>query len=319
MPKLTLSVRIAAASLLLLGAFHAIFWIMLAFSSRANLPTEFPFNYFFPLFCAIAAAGILGIVVALGLFRARNWARIAAIALAALVAFFCVISILVPVALAFGFFLPSDWGIDIPSKTDLIRLVFVYFFVFALALWWIFLFSRKSVAAQFSGSSAFASVDIPKKPACPPPIALLAWLMIISSALSALSWPLILGKIPAMLFTNVFSLNTSKWIWAANNLLFAACGVGLLRLQRWSYTGAIALHAFWLVSLFVSQLSPSYDSYLQTCINALEIPQMYPELSLPRFPHWLNALVTAIPTALLIAGLFYYRRSFLQAAADAQR
>ncbi len=319
MPKLTLSVRIAAASLLLLSVFHSIFWTMLAVSSKANLPTEFPFNYFFPVFCAIAGAGISGVVVAVGLFRARNWARIAAIALAALVAFFCALSILVPVTLVFGFFLPTGFGIEIPSKTDMIRLIFVYFFVFGLSIWWIFLFSRKSVAAQFSGSNAFASVDIPKKPACPPPIALLAWLMIISSALSALSWPLILGKIPAMLFTNVFSLNTSKWIWAANILLFLACGIGLLKLQRWSYTGAIVLHAFWLVSFFVSQLSPAYERYLSACLNALQFDQSTIVFIHLKSSPWVTALSTAIPTALLIAGLFYYRRSFLQAAAEAER
>lgn len=143
--------------------------------------------------------------------------------------------------------------------------------------------------------------------------------MIISSGLSGLSWPLIVGKIPAMLFTHVFSMASSKWIWAANIVLFLVCGIGLLKLQRWSYTGTIALHIFWLVSMFVSQMSPLYDSYLRLCLNALEIPQTYPELSLPRFSPWLTATVSAIPAALLIAGLFYYRRSFLKAAEDSHR
>ena len=120
-----------------------------------------------------------------------------------------------------------------------------------------------------------------------------------------------------MLFIHVFSMATSKWIWAANIVFFLICGLGLLKLQRWSYTGTIALHAFWLVSMFVSQMSPFYELYLRLCLNALEIPQTYPELSLPRSSPWLTAIVSAIPTALLIAGLFYYRRSFLKAAAEA--
>src|SRR5262249_22036861 len=146
--------------------------------------------------------------------------------------------------------------------------------------------------------------------ACPPPIALLAWLMIVSSALSAVSWPLILGRIPAMLFTHIFSPQASLWIWIANILFFLLCGIGLLKLQHWSYTGTIALHVFWLASPFVSQLSPQYPAYLQNCLSALEIQENYPGLNLLRFPQWISAVITALPTALLIAGLFYYRRSF---------
>src|SRR5262249_15288346 len=94
MAKLSQSVRIAAGSLLLLSMLHVIFWTVLAISSRANLPAEFPFYYFFPVFCFIAAAGLFGILVGVGLFRARNSARIAALVLAALVAFFCALAFL---------------------------------------------------------------------------------------------------------------------------------------------------------------------------------------------------------------------------------
>ena len=120
-----------------------------------------------------------------------------------------------------------------------------------------------------------------------------------------------------MLFTHVFSMTSSKWIWAANVILFLICGIGLLKLERWSYTSAIVLHAFWLGSMFVSQLTSAYEPYLRTCISALVIPQLYPGLSVPHFSPWLTATVSAIPTALLIAGLFYYRASFLKAADEA--
>jgi len=319
MAKLTPAVRVAAASLLLLSMVHTAFWTILAVSARANLPARFPFNYFLPLFCIIATAGLFGILVAVGLFYARSWARIAALALAALVLFFCALGILVLSTLAFGFALPAGLGTEVPAmnKSDFVRLMFVYLFVFALAIWWIFLFARKSVAVLFSGNTASNVLDLPKRPAYPRPIALLAWLMILSSALSALSWPLILGRIPAMLFMHIFSPATSKWIWALNIMLFMACGIGLLKLQRWSYTGTIALHVFWVGSLFVTQLSPLYEQYLGTCLTVLQAEETMSFVIHFKIPNWIAAIMTAIPTALLILGLFYYRPSFLKAAREA--
>ncbi|MBS1842110.1 MAG: hypothetical protein JST77_14815 [Acidobacteria bacterium] len=42
-------------------------------------------------------------------------------------------------------------------------------------------------------------------------------------------------------------------------------------------------------------------------------------MNLLRFPQWISAVASAIPTALLIAGLLYYRPGFLKAVADSER
>lgn len=320
MLTLTPAVRVAATSILLLSIVHIFFWALLAITLRTDLPSEFPYNYFVPIMSVISGAGLLGVFVSVGIFRACNWARIAAIALAAIAAFFCALGMLMPLLVVFGGLPLADLGLDIhvAQKNDFVRLFLIYLFVFSLAIWWIFLFSKKSVAIQFSPNAAAAAPAAPKKPACPPAIALLAWLMIISSTLSAISWPLILGRIPAMLFTHIYYQPASNWIWAINLILFLACGIGLLKLKRWSYTATIVLHTFWLVSLLVSQFSPLYDQYMRICLDALEINQNYPGLNLIRFPQWIAAVTTAIPTLLLIIGLFYYRILFLKAVADSR-
>lgn len=319
MRPLTPAVRVAASSILLLSFVHIIFWAILAITLRPELPHEFPYNYFFPILCLFSVAGVPGIFVGAGLFYARNWARIAAIALGAITAFFCALGMLLPLLILFAVLPLGGLGVDLPvAKGDFFRLFLVYLFIFSLSLWWIFLFSRKSVIAQFTVGAVSVAEATPKKPACPPPIALLAWLMIASSALSALSWPLILGRIPAMLFTHIYSASTSAWIWIVNLLLFSVCGIGLLKLRRWSYSGTILLHVFWLISLFVSQLSPLYDGYMKICLHALELPQTYPGLDVVHLPQWVMVLATAIPTLLLIVGLFYYRRSFLKAVEDSR-
>jgi hypothetical protein len=315
MPRLPISARIAATSILLLSLAHIVFWTTAAFLTRsfglnASPNAILPVGMYF-----IAGAGFGGVVVAVGIFKARNWARIATLVLGALTAFICALALVILFALIakpIGFS-PLDSLIE-QNRRNFDWLALIYLSVFLLAIWWVVLFSRKGIAERFSaGPNAVieSTVNIQK---CPPPIALLAWLMIISGALSAISWPLIFGKIPAMLFMHIFSAQASQLIWSINTLLFLICGIGLLKLRRWSYTGTIALHIFWLVSLFVTQLSPLYNRYLSLCLVALSPPNSYFSLGLDRLPQWVSASLSAVPTALLIAGLFYYRPTFLKAA-----
>ena len=315
MSKLSFSVRIAAALLVFFSILHVFFWAIIAISAQ-SLHRDYPNTLLFPIASVFSAAGLGGLFIGAGLLRGRSWARISTLVLAALVAVFCVLGVLALLLILVGN-VAAVLGIEIgpDSKSYLTGMGILYFFVLCIAIWWIYLFSRSSVAEQFTAPSAPIVANVPKKPACPPPIALLAWLMIVSSFLSAISWPLILGKIPAMLFTHIFSSTTSKWIWITNIALFLVCGVGLLRLRRWSYSGAIALHTFWLISVFVMQLSSDYDAYMRRCIETLRLGEAYPALSRIHVSPWASAVTTAVPTALLIAGLFYYRRSFVQAVA----
>jgi hypothetical protein len=299
----------------LLSVLHTIFWGYTAFSLRVELPTEFPYNYIFPVMSLFSAIGLIGVFVGLGLFNGRNWARTAILALAGAGAFFCVFAMAVVLGLLFISGSTTELALH---RDDSLRVLLIYFLVFLIAVWWIILFSRQRVAAQFSSNASSALLSA-KGPSCPPPIALLAWLMIASGTLSALSWPLILGKIPAMLYTHIFSPQESRWIWGVNTILFLACGIGLLKLQRWSYSTTIALHVFWLTSLFVTQLSPLYIRYRSICLGALSMPNSYIPLGIDRMPQWASALFSAIPTGLLIAGLFYYRPAFVKVVADSRR
>jgi hypothetical protein len=317
MPKLTLTVRIAAGSILFLSLIHILFWGLVAFGSVFIGLAIGQFALLFLTLCAISIGGVGGIVVAVGIFRTKNWARIAALALGAIVACVCAFAVLVLCVLIFGLINPGVSNNPVEdNRANFIKMAWVYIFIFSVATWWIFLFSRKSVASQFPAPAVPSMTQSLKGSACPPPITLLAWLMIVTSALSAISWPLLLGRIPAMLFTHVFSAQTSKWIWTLNILLFLICGVGLLKLQRWSYTGTIALHAFWLVSLFITQLSANYPRYLGACLAALQADETTVYFIHFGSSPWVAAISSAIPTALLIAGLFYYRRAFLKTVQD---
>ena len=319
MPKLSLAVRFAASSILLLSFVHIAFWALMGFWVHLMGINGNQFTILYVAIGVISVGGFAGVAIVVGVLKAKNWARLGALALGGVSAFISAFALFVLFLLiAIGspsFGLLTNLVED--NRGGFVKLGLVYLFVFSLAVWWIVLFSRKSVVAQFS-SGAEARIPLTaSKPVCPPPIALLAWLSIISSALAAFSWPLIFGRIPAMLFTRVYPIQTSQWIWAANILLFLLCGVGLLKLYRWSYDATIVLHVFWTVSLFFSQFSPNYPGYIRECLLALEFPSTINDPTAFVFPYWLTAILSVVPTFLLVVGLFYYRRSFLRAAAEA--
>ncbi len=320
MPKLSLSVRISAYSICALSFFHVLFWAYLAHSIEGSFLPGFPNFAVAPMLWVFSLVGFIGIAIGVAILSRKSWARVAALVLAALVACFCAFGglLLTPIALriiggGFGMAESSE------DRNAYAGLALIYFAILALACWWIYALSRRDAAAQFAQSDSPAANLAAKRLACPPPIALLAWLMVASALLSGASWRLILGKIPAMLFNHIFSNGPSKWIWIVNIVLFLVCGIGLLRLQRWSYTGAIALHVFWLISIFVTQMSANYETYTRTCVDALNLGEAYPVLNRLHFSPWIAATFTALPTSLLIAGIFYYRRSFLQAVRDSHR
>src|SRR5260221_2240531 len=161
MPKLSLSVRVAAASIVFLSVAHIIFWASLALAARSNDSSEFPHSYLFGSLCVFSAAGLPGIVVDVGLFRSTNWARVAALVLSVLVACFCAFSALALFIVSFGT-LSLGLGVEIPQKSDLLRVGIVYLLIFALAVWWLVVFSRQSVAVRFSSLSLPEPYDVPE-------------------------------------------------------------------------------------------------------------------------------------------------------------
>src|SRR5262249_16378026 len=147
------SVRITAASILALSAIHIFFWAALAIAAHSAAPATYPANLLFPVATVFSVAGTVGIFVGVGVFRPPAWARIAALVVAALVLLFCGFGMLILATALFGLF-GLGLGIEIPitSKTYLISTGLVYLSIFLLAIWWIYVLSRKSVASFFASA-----------------------------------------------------------------------------------------------------------------------------------------------------------------------
>ena len=93
-----------------------------------------------------------GVVVATGLLRRRNWARIAIIVWAGIMTFLSLLMLLAGIIVLFK--APES------EDTSIAGLVFLFTFfglTFFTGIWWLVLFTRKSVIEQFASSDPRSS------------------------------------------------------------------------------------------------------------------------------------------------------------------
>ena len=180
--------------------------------------------------------------------------------------------------------------------------------------WWLFLFSRKSVAAQFAG---VLGAPAPQKPSPPTPIAILAWLYITSAAHIVLL-PFLPFSLPFMLFGHFFFGTVSTVAYILVCLIFVTAGIGMLKLKQWSYSLSIGLQSFFLASTIVTVLNPNYEAQIASWNERLQEAMQLPadlryNPMYQHHPHWTMYVGPAIPLAVIVMQ-FYYRRRFLSEA-----
>ena len=133
---------------------------------------------------------ILGLFTGVGLLRLQKWARISALVWSGVTAAMCALIIV------FSVFIPLPMPPNAPdTPVNLLTYVRVATVVFyglplAIAIWWLILFNRKKVAAQFVASDISGALDpsgfpidapAPSKPELPLPIAVLAGFLLLST------------------------------------------------------------------------------------------------------------------------------------------
>lgn len=314
-------VAILSGLLVLLGCSLAFFGTFLN-SAPANSPAAQPFvkNAMLTTMGFMMAVAILGIATGIGLILLRNWARISVLIWAGFCVFFGAIGILA------AFFIPLFTSENVPNlpadSLRAVRLILLCFYGLPLIVgtWWLVLFNRKSVKAQFAGITSSAEPGIPQKPRCPLPIAVLAWFYI-SSILNLVFLPFLPFRVPILIFGRALTGAAGMTVMTVSCLLLAVCGVGLLKLKPWSYSLTIGLYLFWLASTVVSVLSPNYnrvmDSFLKEMQASLHLPET--QFSPTNFTHhygWAMALGLLF-TGAILGLLVYYRPRFLKAASAA--
>jgi hypothetical protein len=270
-PAVTVSAVIALIGsilTLLMGILMLVIMVIAPIPQSAAIPASPEFSKV--LFAALSLIYILpaiwGIATSIGLFRLKNWARISMIVFSVLLilmaGFSGLISMLIPT--------PSSAGTHAPASIMVGVRIFMGVFWLSLlgvGIWWLVLFTRAGVQAQFAQRSiAMAGLPVPtgepiqmlasaSQPGSKRPlsITIIAWLMLVGCAFIPLSFFM---KTPMVLFTRLITGWAAFALLAIYGLLTLFAGIGLLRLKSWGRTVAIALYVFGFLNGFVFYFAP---------------------------------------------------------------
>jgi uncharacterized membrane protein (DUF2068 family) len=266
------------------------------------------------------AVSVLGICTGAGLLRRKHWARFSALVWAGISAPFSALAFLAILLIPF----PSQPGAPAGLPLFLhLSLGALYGIPFGIGIWWLILFNRKTISAEFAapitGEATMFPGDplqssAPTQPRSPLPITVLAWFMLISS-LSAVF--LLLLPYPAIFF----GIALRGWVRTVALVLSCLwCGVagfGLLRLKRWGYWLAAGLQILGLMNGTITLLSPEYDAIMRESMASMNLPSRVPGLMMEHL-RGIASIGLVFPIALLVL-LLWYRPRFLEASAAATR
>jgi hypothetical protein len=290
---------------------------------------------------AFLAVALFGIACGVGLIRFRNWARISTLVWSGIAAPICL------AAMTAMLLIPLPPTPSSPIPNFVLRLIVCTFYgaPLAIAAWWLILFTRPRIIAQFRAaapsaagatgdpftalpSPANAPVDdsgftstipatysppsTPPRPSIPLPIIVLSCFFLIGAASIFL---IFFVHIPAMVFGRAFTGLTGSTIYATWCLLYAIAGIGMLRRVSWAYSVAIAVQILSIISGIMTVLSPNFDSMMRRAMINMDLPP--PEVySSPSMAHLRGFSVMGLIFPLAILGLLaYYRPRFLEACA----
>jgi len=272
------------------------------------------------------ALGIFGIFTGAGLLRLKNWARITTLIWAGIMVA-CVSLTLVATLL-----MPSSGIPNQPPEMDNFAQIFMVcidVIPVAIGIWWLILFNRKAIVAQFSSGAsvvALAATTMPGesfplqaqattvKPSCPLPVAVVAGFSILGSLSLVFVF---FTRMPALIFGHAVHGPAGTGILVFTCLLNLTAGIGLLLLKRWSHTLSLALQFFGLCSGTVTMLSSNYDALMREALASSLIwtNQAYTDEYFHRLRSF--SLIGLLGPVVILVVLLYYRARFLQAASGA--
>ncbi|HXR32178.1 MAG TPA: hypothetical protein VN830_00610 [Verrucomicrobiae bacterium] len=294
----------------------------------------------------LLALNIFGIFVGANIFRRRNWARISILIWGGLMAFFSAITMVAT------FFIMNNLPSTLPNAAETATFMAVFKWVMALfytiplgvGIWWLILFTRKPVVDEFNplcarlhpgktlDSSGFPQEPppppsyVPGGPACPLPLLIIAGLDIFSgvSMLTLLIVPYsFISALPIFLFGHAFHGGFALVFFVLLGIVYAVCGVGIIKLKPWALDPLIWCKALFFLSGVVTFLNPHFMPMMKEAILKMvpKIPDLPANAQIPAnlFPFsdtYFKAMMVfgfAFGAAML-ALLIVYRKRYLEAA-----
>ena len=263
---------------------------------------------------------IFGVVTGAGLLRLQNWARISALVWAGVSAFFSFFGILIMSVMPF----PTTPGAS-PEFLAGLRwgMALVYSLPLCIGIWWLILFNRAAIRLQFANPhDASGDSGVSPRPRCPLPVAILAWIFIVSALSSIPLMYFMPFPIPVILFGHTVPGVAGKFFLGLNCALIPIAGVALLKLKPWSYPLTIVLNVFWFASGIVTLFSPNYKTTMKTFMTQMHDSAHFANAG-PQPPEFLpstswSAVFVLAFYGLALGILLYYRKPFLETAKTSQ-
>ena len=305
----------SALIVLLLGITLASFAFLGSQATAQMPPSIKTFTEVTLAICLIVA--IFGVVTGVGLLRLQNWARISALVWAGLSTLFSFFGVLIMSLMP----LPATPGAS-PAFLAGLRwgMTLFYSLPLCIGIWWLILFNRAAIKSQFSSPSGDSGVSL--RPRCPLPVAILAWVFIVSALTSIPLLYFMPFRIPVILFGHTLPVLAGKIFLDLNCVLIPVAGAALLKLKPWSYPLTIAMNVFWLASGVVTLLSPNYKTTMTAFMAQMDDSMHFPN-SGPQPPEFLpsttgSAIFLFALYGLALGILLYYRKPFLETAKASQ-
>jgi hypothetical protein len=321
-PRASTAITVAGIFAILSGACVALLSVatLTLFSStrfaKSSLFPAFmlPVLIFFWIFLLLC--GLFLSVVGIQVIRLRNWARISLLVIAGLMLFFGVMGIAVIFVTLFVS-PPADPRVSRGLLAAILALI--YAIPTAISAWWLILFTRSSVVAQFHD---FAMLQAPRAPStmsvfnnpeCPLAVRIIGWYL--GSFILVIPFiPFLPSSVPAMYFGKVFFGPAALGVYAFNFALISIPGIGLLLLKRWSYPLTIASQLLASVNAIFTTSSPSYEASVRAVFEKMNIPNFPSNTEqMLHYSRYFNLIGLLIPIAIVVT-LFIARGKFYEAA-----
>jgi hypothetical protein len=303
----------AFAALIMVASFAIIARTDFSAYGVALTPAMRSILYFTWAFFLLGACFVL--VSGIYVIRLRNWARLSILTFAGCGLFFGVVG--VGVIFVMVYFQPND---PLVSKSVLASVLgFTYGIPTLVAVWWLLLFTRRSVVAQFhasttvGGESTSAPPSVLNNPECPLGIRIIGWYL--ASFILFLPFiPFLTSHLPALYFGHLFRGPSAVLAHLLSCVLFAVPGIGLLVLKRWSYPIAFVTQLLLCINCLVIAFSSSFEANMRAAYAELGVPAPSGTGTLLVEIRYILLASLIIPVAILVV-LYLYRRPF-HAAAD---
>lgn len=306
--KRSIGVTLSAVVTILVSALMVLLAVLLLVGymvSRGDDPDMPPY----PRVAALVIAGVMlalaagGITTAVGLLRLRRWARVCILVASANMVFTFGLGAVLMAVVPLPLFPGDSSGLRTGFR---IGIVGFYGILALTGGWWLYLFNRASVVAQFAPGPP---------PARPLSVSAIAWLLLPGGVLCFVDmW----FPFPAMLFSFSIAGWPAHAFYLLLGLLQLRLGIDLLRLRPLSRVLTIGFFVFWMLSSLSLALLPGAAARLTKATADLPASMRWlpaADFSLPLLP---VALTIAFTCAIPIWFLVRNRSAFVKAAPTEQ-